>query len=526
MKVPGYQASDLTLGEMLEELLESVNLMALPAGDVVLIGRPGQFEAARKVARMAWPDLTEHRITETIEDEHIATVLERWGRDAGIYFHLDPYWVAPADTTPDTAGPPTKYQTDGMVKSLTLNETPLPKALELLLAPLKLSYWYGQPGPDQNGFPIHPSVWISAPPTLDQIARGTVTQFTFHVALYKLDDTAYQDGYLKLQKEKFGNRSTLYRSAIVTNLIELEPSQSMLDAFEKAIGGKLTSSADIEMLTAPRVTTSAGNAWWPGSAGSVSMLAMVENPTFPASQTLKLRTRPSGGCLFGKTATLPADWNPFDSSGRFCGPRTTLEIPADIPLREVDDLLPGAADFLAKYEHPAVIVDYTEVFDPPLDPPAQPSRIRAGRRNDTVPRRRFKPFPDGTTEVTHYHEGFLVGLQGMTQDNDSNITVCLVSQYRPTGAGLVPWKGTMTKFALREGDIAVLEYPSFEEGEHLLLLVQVQARNSTMSTPLRGEEARYKVVASSRSRHAPDSSPFGGRGFGAGSPSPSGTFAR
>src|SRR5690606_34604794 len=77
------------------------------------------------------------------------------------------------------------YSTDGMVARQELKGVPLPKALDQLLEPLGLSWWYGRPS--KKLADIQPSIWVSTPTALETLKQSDDHKLTFNMAQLTMD---------------------------------------------------------------------------------------------------------------------------------------------------------------------------------------------------------------------------------------------------------------------------------------------------------------------------------------------------
>ncbi len=450
--VPAIRQRDTPLERVLRAITQSVGLTYRIVSGHVLVGTERELDALTQTTAAPWPALETLRVSDSFEGEHVGTVLDRWGKELGVYFHLDPFFVGPEV---NAGGPP--YETDGYLGAIQLKEVSLSAALDEILTPLGLAYWYGQP----LGLPVslHPSVWISTPRVLAQIAAGESPQFKIDVSLVELGETARQE-ITKI----FPPLPSDGPSAIVTFPIPQSASlsdQGVTEAFRKPLEKSPHIAAEMELLSAPRVTTIAGNSWWPNSAKQAQIVATSAGDE--GKGILRMKTHAWGGVVHLPPGKPRADWNPFDGTG--CGSRHR-EVPPSIKLHCDDALIPEATDFLATYSYPAVIMDMAEVYTPPLPGNRPPVAKRAGRRGDTAP----GPSSASPDEVRLHHEGVLVGVQ--TLDYGESIRIRLFSQYRPSGAGPIPWEGFLMNYKTYSGDIMGFMLPTKRAAKYQLLVVR------------------------------------------------------
>ncbi len=414
---------------------------------------------ARTSVERPWPDLGELRVNDSIVSEHVSSVLDRWGKEFKVFFHLDPLLVGPAFGDDGR-----QYETDGMLEDVRLDGVPLPEALDRVLTSLGLTYWYGRPG-SAGESSIHPSIWVSTPEVLAEIEAGHVQQFTYELVFVTVSD-AVKDRSI----ERFAPES--YTGDLRPNLILLtDPTlerESLRDAVSVALGvdywSKKNNSA---LLSTPRITSISGDAWWPGSARKVLTITPPANQDGFSSGELRVIAPPAGGCIQQPRVRRDIAWNPF--SDKTCGVKRTA--PPSVEVRCDDRLSPEAATWFAESFYPAIFQQMEEVYDPPLSQSRRRVTKRAGRRNAALPHR-AAPSPLNPVEVSLHHEGILVGVVA-TDRADSSIGVRLFSQYRPSGRGPIPWQTILSKYAVREGDVMGFFLSSEVGDENLLVLVRV-----------------------------------------------------
>lgn len=406
------------------------------------------------VQAQGWPDLAEMRITDHIDSEHISDVLDRWGKEFHLYFHLDPSIVM----APGVAATQDLYQNDGLVADQQFNDVPLDHALPQLLAPLGLAHWYGTPKFAED-HPIYPSVWINTSANLEAIRNAPIPYFQFQVAVATvsadareacLDAFAGQIGNERGKVLRFDGESSAMGNATPEALLAL------LDEYEAT-----------EIRQNARMIASAADSWWPLSVRSVLVEGSAMAVTGGQSGEGAPDSGPTGGCLFPHRSAENTTWNPFTDGT--CGNR--ISTPPSVQVNCEDALLPFGQEWMAACASPSVVVCMDQIFDPPLVSHTNVTSKRAGRRGTHLPRP-DPPSPENPADVTLYHEGTLLGL-GARQREDF-IQVQFFGQYRLRGQGAVPWQAILTRYAVKQGDIMGFFLPADDRDDCLLVLLRVE----------------------------------------------------
>jgi beta-lactamase regulating signal transducer with metallopeptidase domain len=446
-QAPSVEAEEpfVTVGDTTVDPPSDVPVLEQPAPEADQSLAPAKAETAEQMPHDAWPDLAGFEVSDQIAGEHLSSVLERWGKQFHLYFHLDPHVVVASGKQPRPG-----VEIDGMTAARRLDRVPLDDALAQVLEPLGLAYWYGQPENTQKS-PIHPSVWVSTPAVLESIRTSTVQQFRFDVTLVTLDGATRAEclsNFAPPAGDGTGEQFTL-----LSFLGEEAPEHGALPI---ALEAFLDQRADVEVHSSPHVTTLAGNSWWWASARA----ALISSPPDDKDGLRE------GGCLYGRNKPGIQEFNPFADG--MCG--TQLTVPPSVKVNCEDRLLPFATDWLEACTYPALIADMTQVFDPPIVSPRPQVTKRAGRREANLPRP-AAPSPENPVEVSLYHQGVLLGLGALQREHV--IEVQFFSQYRLEGVGPEDWRGFFTRYATQAGSVYGFFMPVEGRDKYLLALIRV-----------------------------------------------------